>query len=340
MEKFRLGVNLYLKYRSALGCGLATLLTISGESIFSNVVFQCPCSNNTWNLAYGLVFLLVPTLVLFILGYLVRTRTWRLLTNCCKQGCCPESCNACLQSSKCFWQLSCSVASLPLTWMAMALLEGTYYVCAGSGWSVIVRPLCSAISENDTKKYEDCTKQMPRIPCKESNLLPEMQTFPKVLKAQSQVLGWSLIGFVIICLMIGAIASQCGSPIGFQQLNFWKIYMKQEEENFKKEAKEHAAELAKKNVKCFFMPPSDAKNTGIPYTPSLKNWKEISSLYTFSDLPGENYYSLLHKCAETKSKNNSEVEESEKSSKDNKKIESNSGDNESGDNKTKCKKQT
>lgn len=303
MEKFRLGLNLYLKYRTALGCGLATLLTIGGESIFSNVVFQCPC-NNTWNLTYGLVFLLAPTLLLFILGYLVRTRTWSLLTNCCKQGCCPESCNACLESSRCFWQLSCSVASLPLTWMAMALLEGTYYVCAGSGSSIIARHLCSAIFDKNTEKYKDCFKQMPQVPCKESNLLPEMQTFPKVLKAQSQVLGWILIAVVIFCLMIGAIASQCCSPIGFQQRNFWKIYMKQEEENFKKEAKEHAEELAKKNVKCFFLPPSDAKNTGIPYTPSLDEWKKISSLYTFSALPDENYYSLLHKYAEIKSKNN------------------------------------
>ncbi|XP_055981433.1 calcium homeostasis modulator protein 6-like [Sorex fumeus] len=293
MEKFRLAVDLYRKYRSALGCGLATLLTVGGESVFSNAVFQCPC-NKTWNQTYGLMFLLVPTLVLFILGYLVRTRTWRLLTNCCKQGCYHESCNACLQSSKCFWQLSCSVASLPLTWMAMALLEGTYYVCAGSGIRKIAQPLCSAIADNDTKKLENCINLMPRVPCKESDLLSEMQTFPKVLKAQSQVLGWSLIAVVIICLMIGAIASQCCSPVGFRQLNFWKIYMKQEEENFKKEAKEHAAELAKQNVKCFFMPPSDAKNTSIPYTPSLDNWKEISSLYTF---PDEKYYSLLHKCA-------------------------------------------
>ncbi|XP_054992705.1 calcium homeostasis modulator protein 6-like [Sorex araneus] len=301
METFRRGLDLYLKYRSALGYGLATLLTIGGESIFSKVVFECPCKD-TWNLAYGLVFLLVPAAVLLILGYLVRTRTWRLLTNCCKQGCCPESCNTCWLNSCYFLELSCSVFSLPLTWMAVALLEGTYYVCAGSGSSIIAKRLCSTVSVNVT----DCMTQMPLVPCKDSELLPELQAFPKVLKAESQMLGWFLIALVIVFFMIGAIVSQCCSPMSFQQRKFWKIYMKQEEETFKNKAENHAKELSQKTVECFFSPSPNEENK-ILYTPSYKNWEKISSLYTFEK--EKNCYSLLHKSAMESVRNNKSKQE-------------------------------
>lgn len=81
MEKFKALLDLQIKHRSALGYGLVTLLTAGGEKIFSTGVFQCPCTA-TWNLTYGLVFLLVPALALFLLGYALRARTWRLLPEC------------------------------------------------------------------------------------------------------------------------------------------------------------------------------------------------------------------------------------------------------------------
>ncbi|XP_054992703.1 calcium homeostasis modulator protein 6-like [Sorex araneus] len=289
MEMFRRGLDLYLKYRSALGYGLAATLTIGGESIFSKVVFECPCKD-TWNLAYGLVFLLVPAAVLLILGYLVRTRTWRLLTNCCKQGCCPESCNTCWLNSCYFLELSCSVFSLPLTWMAVALLEGTYYVCAGSGSSIIAKRLCSAVSVNVT----DCMTQMPLVPCKDSKLLPELQAFPKVLKAQSQIYGWMLIGVTVLVFMIVAFGSQCCSSMSFQQRKFWKIYVKQEEETFKDKLNTYAKALSQKNVDCFFRLPSNAENN-ISYIPTHEDWEKISSIHTFEK--EKNFYSLLHECA-------------------------------------------
>ncbi|XP_008771102.1 calcium homeostasis modulator protein 6 isoform X1 [Rattus norvegicus] len=85
MEKFKAVLDLQIKHRSALGYGLVTLLTAGGEKIFSTVVFQCPCTA-TLNLTYGLVFLLVPALALFLLGYALSARTWRLLTGCCSRS--------------------------------------------------------------------------------------------------------------------------------------------------------------------------------------------------------------------------------------------------------------
>ena len=71
MEKFREVLNLHLKHRNALGYCLVSLLTAGGERIFSTTVVQCPCSA-AWNLPYGLVFLLVPALALFLLEPLQR----------------------------------------------------------------------------------------------------------------------------------------------------------------------------------------------------------------------------------------------------------------------------
>lgn len=75
--------------------------------------------------------------------------------------------------------------------------------------------------------------------------------------------------------------------------------MEQEQQIFKREATEHANILAKENVKCFFefSHPKESK------TPSMKDWQQISSVYTFN--PKEPHYSMLHKYVNRKDKNDS-----------------------------------
>ncbi|MBW00687.1 Protein FAM26F, partial [Eschrichtius robustus] len=143
MEKFRAVLDLLLKHRNALGYGLVSLLTAGGERIFSTVVFQCPCSA-AWNLPYGLVFLLVPALALFLLGY-----------------------------------LSAVAAVAPLTWVAVALLGGSFYECAASGSAFVARRLCFGRSPG-------CAAQLPLVPCHQVQA-PDVQDLQKELKAQSQV---------------------------------------------------------------------------------------------------------------------------------------------------------
>lgn len=82
------------------------------------------------------------------------------------------------------------------------------------------------------------------------------------------------------------------------QLKFWEIYLQQEQQIFKSQATEHATQLAKENVKCFFecSHPQECK------TPSIEDWQKISSLYTF--IPKEQYYSNAQ-IREQKQKNQS-----------------------------------
>lgn len=182
MEKFKAVLDLQNKHRNALGHGLVTLLTVGGEKIFSSVVFQCPC-NATWNLRYGLVFLLVPALALFLLGYALRARTRRLLTDCCSWSArfsWWSHSNMCVCA-----QLSASAALAPLTWVAVALLEGSFYQCAVSGISRRALDLCQ---DRDPK----CNDTLPLVPCNKQEA--EMQEILRHLKAESQVRLWERWG--------------------------------------------------------------------------------------------------------------------------------------------------
>lgn len=286
MDKFKAILDLHFKHRSTLGYGLVTLLTAGGERIFSTVVFQCPCST-AWNLPYGLVFLLVPALALFLLGLALNARTWRLLTGCCARtrGC------AGLRGAVVCGQVCAAAALAPLTWVAVALLGGSFYECAASGSAVLGRHLCHG-------RDSACAEQLARVPCDQAKP-PEMQDLLKELKAQSQVLGWVLIAVVIIFLLICTSVSRCLSPISYQQLKFWKIYLEKEQEILRSQATEHATELAKVNIKCFF----EGSRPKEYSTPSMKDWRQISSLYTFN--PNDQYYSILHKYVNREEKNNS-----------------------------------
>ncbi|XP_034380430.1 calcium homeostasis modulator protein 6 [Arvicanthis niloticus] len=276
MEKFKAVLDLLNNHRSAMGYGLVTLLTAGGEKIFSSVVFQCPCTA-TWNLSYGLVFLLVPALALFLLGYALSARTWRLLTGCCSRS--ARSGSGLRRAFVCA-QLSATAALAPLTWVAVALLEGSFYLCAVSGSARLAPYLCKGRDPN-------CIDKLPQVPCNEQEA--EMQGILSHLKAQSQVFGWILIAAVIILLLVVKSVTRCFSPVSYLQLKFWEIYLEKETQIFQSQATEHATQLAKENIRCFFerSKPKECK------TPSNKDWQQISALYTFN--PKSQFYSMLHK---------------------------------------------
>ncbi|XP_051020410.1 calcium homeostasis modulator protein 6 [Acomys russatus] len=278
MEKFRTLLDLQSKHRSALGYGLVTLLTAGGEKIFSEVVFQCPCSA-TWNMPYGLVFLLVPALALFLLGYALSARTWRLLTGCCSRNS-RARCNVGLRGAFVCAQLSAAAALAPLTWVAVALLGGSFYQCAVSGSTRLAPHLCK-------DRDPSCIAKLPQVPCNKQEAW--MQEILSQLKAQSQVLGWILIAAVIILLLAFKSVIRCLSPVSYMQLKFWEIYLEKEKQILQSQATEHATQLARENIRCFF----EGTKPNECNTPSNKDWQQISSLYTFN--PKSQFYSMLHK---------------------------------------------
>nr|XP_028577533.1 calcium homeostasis modulator protein 6 [Podarcis muralis] len=287
MDKFRTVFDFCLNHQKALGYGAVSLLTVGSERIFSAVVFRCPC--NSWNMLYGLVFLLVPALILFLLGFLLSSQSWKILTG----SCAPNRLCRCPHGTRFRHYLKvlglvivrASVA--PLTWIAVALLGSRFYECAVSGSSAMQAYMCKG-------KGHECVEKMPQVPCQSGTATSEMQDMLMSLQAQSQVLGWSLIASVFLLALVSTCISRCCSPVSILQLAFWKVYLEQEQQLFEQKAKDHAAKLAERNVKCFF----DSTELDEFPTPSAKEWHGISSLFTFN--PKKDYYSMMHKYVSSK----------------------------------------
>ncbi|XP_009575801.1 PREDICTED: protein FAM26F-like [Fulmarus glacialis] len=287
MDKLRGVLDFCIRHQTVLGYSIVSLLTAVSEHIFSSVVFKCPC--NSGNVLYGSVFLIAPAVILFLLGYMVNTRTWRLLTGSCPAEKCGScSCSPCrtLARYHCVLVLVTARALVaPLTWIAAALLTARFYECAASGHSLIKNFMCK-------DKGQECHKQLVKIPCDEKlsqNITGEFLS----LQAQSQLMGWLLIASIVIIALISKCVIHCYSPVSYLQLKFWKIYSKKERELFEIKAKEHAARLAEINTNCFF----EATDPAPFQTPSNEDWWKISFLYTLSSQ--EQYYSMIHKYVNT-----------------------------------------
>ncbi|NWX11353.1 CAHM6 protein, partial [Caloenas nicobarica] len=286
MENLRGMLDICIRHQTVLGYSLVSLLTAASERIFSSVLFRCPCSS--WNMLYGSVFLLVPALVLFLLGFMVNARMRHLLTGICrrKTRCSSGPRETCARYCPVLLQVAARAAVAPLTWVAVALFRASFYECAASGNGLLKNLVCNG------KGGEECQELLFQIPCNEK-LSEKIPAEVLSLQAQSQLLGWLVITVTVTLYLITTCVSHCTSPVSYLQLKFWKIYSKTEWELFETKAKEHATRLAEINTNSFF----EGTNQEPPGTPSNEDWWKISSCYTLSSQ--EQYYSMLHKYVST-----------------------------------------
>ncbi|NXU50055.1 CAHM6 protein, partial [Turnix velox] len=293
MDKLRGVMDFCIRHQTFLGYSIVSLLTAATEQIFSVVVFKCPCTPG--NVLYGSAFLLAPAFILFLLGFMVNSKVWRLVTGSCpsEKGCRCNPCGTC----KCYCLLLMPVIArilvAPLTWLAVALLRASFYECAASGSSLIKNYMCK--DKPSTGEEEKCHELLLRIPCNAKLFEEEKDLSTKFLslQAQSQLLGWLMIATIMTVALILTCINRCYSPVSYLQLMFWKIYTKKEQELLKTKATEHAAKLAEINTKCFF----EATDPAPFQTPSNEDWRKISFLYAFH--PEEQYYSMIHKYVNT-----------------------------------------
>ncbi|KAM9382984.1 calcium homeostasis modulator protein 6 [Phaethornis superciliosus] len=285
MNNLRGVLDFCIRHQTVLGYSIVSLLTAAMEQIFSSAVFKCPC--NSWNTLYGSAFLLVPAFTLFLLGFMVNARTWRLVTGSCssEKRCSCNPRGTYIHCCRVLLPVLARALVAPFTWIAVALLSVSFYECAASGSSRVQGFMC---------KDTDCRNLLLKIPCDQTlskNIPGDSLSF----QAQSQLIGWLLIVIIITVALISKCYSHCTSPVTYLQLKFWKIYSKQELELFEVKAKEHATKLAEVNTNCFFEVSNPAPAPFV--TPSNEDWQKISLLYTFN--PQEQYYSMMHKYAST-----------------------------------------
>lgn len=186
MDKFKLLSSFVQKQQTTLCFSLVALLTAGGEQIFSAVVFKCPC--NSWNLAYGSVFLFVPALVLLALGYIINNKTWRLFTGLCKGA--QQQCHfkQALTRWQVFLQISISAVVAPVSWIAVALLNGVYFECTMTGVNATLfrEHLCSG-------KTKACLEELNLFPCGKGSVpAAERDDVLLGIRAESQVRHMSL----------------------------------------------------------------------------------------------------------------------------------------------------
>ncbi|XP_051576123.1 calcium homeostasis modulator protein 5-like [Myxocyprinus asiaticus] len=287
MDSFKTVLRFLTNQKSTIGYSFMAIFTIGSERIFSMVSFQCPC-NREQNFVYGVTFLLGPAIVFMIISLFVSTRFWRLYTGCCLNPfkLCPKG--NCLSCLTVFIKVLAGACIAPIMWLCVALLNGTFYECAVSGLdkNMVVDLFCK-------NKTPECREELAQVPCSKSQLSPDdNKELLLMLRAQSQILGWSIVIFSAIAALIGTCFKNCRSQVSYLQLTFWKIYMQKEKEKFETFAEDYATKLAERNLKSFF----DNKSPEPFSFPNHKAWEEISSIYTFTQ--SEQYYSNLQRYVE------------------------------------------
>ncbi|XP_078505283.1 calcium homeostasis modulator protein 5 [Lissotriton helveticus] len=272
--------------KTAIGYGIMGLMTIGGQQIFSLVAFKCPCSHQ--NLTYGAVFLFVPALVLLIAGYFLNSQTWKLFT-----GCCLNPSKIFPRGNRCrglhvFCQITSKALFAPVIWLAMALLNATFYQCAMSGCQV-----ASYVDSMCAGKSGKCPDELHRVVCGKTTMPgSETEDILLMLQAQSQLLGWGLIVTTLLLSLLGTCYASCRSKVSYLQLTFWRTYIEKEKEHFEKLSKDYASKLAERNLTSFF----ENKDPEEFDMPSNRAWEEVSSLYSFSR--EQQYYSTMHRYVE------------------------------------------
>uniref|UniRef100_A0A8C3R7E4 Calcium homeostasis modulator family member 4 n=1 Tax=Cyanoderma ruficeps TaxID=181631 RepID=A0A8C3R7E4_9PASS len=246
---------------------IIAILTIGGQQLFSFFTFSCPCHVGQ-NLIYGLAFLGVPALILLIVGYALNNQTWRLVMGKRPHFERVTSSNRLLKCKLvCFVLCSITGRALvaPVTWLAVTLMNGSYYSCAVS--EQLVPP--------------ELTRARDEV------IL--------LLRYQSQVAGWLLIAVVVITVFLSYCLAGCFSPLSFLHFRYWSSYVHNEQELFDEATEQHSRLYAMQHVRKFFGFVPGSENVKEIRIPSLREWQAISGLAFLKRVDEEHYdYSLLH----------------------------------------------
>ncbi|KAM6126674.1 LOW QUALITY PROTEIN: calcium homeostasis modulator protein 4 [Pterocles gutturalis] len=270
---------------------IIAILTIGGQQLFSFFTFSCPCHVGQ-NLIYGLAFLGVPALILLVVGYALNNQTWRLVTG--KRSPLQEqtTLNGLLQCKLiCFVLCSITGRALvaPVTWLAVTLINGSYYVCVSEYVSVHYYDLNPNVTASESRRI------LAAFPC--SQLVPpEHRARDEVillLRYQSQVAGWLLIAVVVITVFLSYCLASCFSPLSFLHFRYWRSYVHNEQELFDEAIDQHSRLSAMQHVRKFFgfVPGSD--NVRKSVIPSLREWQAISVAF-LKRVDAEHYDYTLH----------------------------------------------
>ncbi|KAF8364112.1 hypothetical protein PRIPAC_91035 [Pristionchus pacificus] len=217
-------------------------------AILKDLSFSCPCAYPS-NKYQSILFLIGPSLTLFLLLLMLNTLTWRILYGCwARSNDTRHSCAALLAR----WVEIIAQASIaPAAWIIFAFLDGAYYRCfRASEFCPIKNSVhCVNWTETTSLPYLEISNDGEICPECICNL---NGTFQSYLDSQSSIIGWSLlIGYGLLAVFVICLYRICNEYTLLQR-KYVEIYKDEEESAFEQVAKEHAAQVADANVRLFF----------------------------------------------------------------------------------------
>nr|CAB3244492.1 protein FAM26F-like [Phallusia mammillata] len=268
---------------TAANTGIA-LATAGIEQLTTLAVYRCPCVTSKelgcnitqigspkcvhfLNLGYGLSFIIAPAIALFVFGMISNPKMWKLLTGC----------NHKQRRKKPTWtyflwtltEVSAAAMIAPVTWVAIALLDGRFYACAVTAFPYDV--------EHALATYPTCEAVAAAKTFYTSDSFNDNRSF-------SQFLGWVVISG---CLIVGLFLfgyTQCSSPLTYYHAKYYRLYKGSEEAEFDDEMSKKAQIDAESNVRKFMEERREKKE-----------WDRISTVYEFHrDRNNLALYSNLH----------------------------------------------
>lgn len=217
------------------------VFTLVMEEIFETVVFRCPCKNH---LAYGLLFLLGPSVILLVAGILLNPNTWWLCNvlsmkhqhydvnqNCSCKKSKQRLCRVLVLVIDIFFKSLIS----PTIWLILSFLQKTFFVCAAFGPRIKRENL-----ENTVSNVTVCGNLKPRSLSDEAELMAKSQTIGLVFSLSAT--------FVLLC----AFLCQCfghRSKVSLPNENFYmRVEALEAAKEFNKWAKQEAQKQGRKAV--------------------------------------------------------------------------------------------
>ena len=223
---------LFKNKRRSLVCWSIAIITVGLEELVGNVVFKCPCNGH---LAYGLAFLWVPSLLLFLCGILVDVDLWRPVKKLSNK----RFSRKLFKALKVFF----GAALAPAAWLVLSFLKEQYYTCAFFGPPMDTDRSFPVASFNTTP---NCYLE----------LASRTRELEETYRIRSQMAGWSIMLVTMSALFILFIVNQCSTrrkKLRLPSVEYYRhIEAKEALEQFHAKAKQIAMEKAKQDIGLLF----------------------------------------------------------------------------------------
>ena len=223
---------LFRNSKRSLLYGSVAGLTVGLEELVESVVFDCPCEGH---FAYGLAFLWIPALLLFLTGILIDRDLWKYARVWTKRQT-QKPAHRYLKTILVTPHVFVRAGIAPAAWLVLSFLQQQYYTCAYFG-----PPIAS----------EDATLFNVTHRCHFKGGIRSKQ-LEDSYKAHSQIVGWALLLMVVTVLFTSVCIRRCikkAKQLEIPTLDYYRhVEAKEALVQFHVKAKEIAKESGKRSI--------------------------------------------------------------------------------------------